>query len=163
MPKIFHFDSPREHYHCDAAVVWCFDQRFELVLRKLLKRNGIEHPDHIRVAGGAKCLASPDPEGEREFVLSQIRKSARLHGTDRVLLMVHSDCGAYGGLGAFGGDAEAEARHHRDELRLAAACLKDSVPEVSAVCYYVDFEGVWTTDPSGALETATPGYVAANR
>ena len=23
--KIFHFDAPREQYHRDAAVVWCFD------------------------------------------------------------------------------------------------------------------------------------------
>jgi len=61
--------------------------------------------------------------------------------------MVHSDCGAYGGLEAFGGDAQAEARHHADELRRAAACLRQALPGVSVVCYYVDFEGVWTADP----------------
>jgi carbonic anhydrase len=151
MRKIFHFDSPRQKYHCDAAVVWCYDNRFELAFRKLLKRAGIEHADPIRVAGGAKCLATPDQESEREFVLEQIRKSRRLHGTDRVVLMVHSDCGAYGGLAAFGGDAQAEARHHGDELRRAAACLRQALPEVSVVCYYVDFEGVWTADPEPAL------------
>jgi hypothetical protein len=146
MRKVLHFDSPREHYHCDAAVVWCYDQRFELVLRKLLKRIGVVHPDHIRLAGGAKCLATPDNESEREFVLEQIRKSMRLHGTDRVLLMVHSDCGAYGGLGAFGGDAQAEAHHHTDELERAAACLRQVLPGVSVLCYYVDYAGVWTDD-----------------
>jgi hypothetical protein len=81
MRKVFHFDSPSEKYHCDAAVVWCYDNRFELAFRKLLKRIGIEHADPIRVAGGAKCLATPDQESEREFVLEQIRKSMRLHGT----------------------------------------------------------------------------------
>ena len=141
MRKVFHFDSPRERYRCDAAVVWCYDHRFELALRKLLKRSGIEHADPIRVAGGAKCLA---------FVLEQIRKSIRLHGTDRVVLMVHSDCGAYGGLEAFGGDAQAEARHHVAELRRAAECLRQSVPEVSVVSYFVDFEGVWTPAPEPA-------------
>jgi carbonic anhydrase len=144
MQKVLHFDSPREHYHCDAAVVWCYDQRFELALRKLLKRMGVAHPDHIRLAGGAKCLASPEAESEREFVLEQIRKSIRLHATDRVVLMVHSDCGAYGGRAAFGGDAQAEARHHSEELRRAAECVRQALPEVSVVCYYVDFEGVWT-------------------
>lgn len=29
MQKVFHFDSPREHYKCEAAVVWCFDNRLE--------------------------------------------------------------------------------------------------------------------------------------
>lgn len=146
MRKVFHFDSPREHYHCDAAVVWCYDHRFDLVLRKLLKRIGVTQADQIRIAGGAKCLATPDRESEREFVLEQIRKSVRLHGTDRVILMVHSDCGTYGGLAAFGGDALAEARHHADELQRAGACLRQALPKVSVAGYYVDFEGVWTAD-----------------
>ena len=87
MRKVLHFDSPRAKYHCDAAAVWCYDNRFELAFRKLLKRIGVVHADAIRVAGGAKCLATPDREAEREFVLEQIRKSMRLHGTDRVILM----------------------------------------------------------------------------
>lgn len=147
MRKVLHFDSPREHYHCDAVVVWCFDQRFELALRKLLKSTGVMHPDTIRVAGGAKCLASPDQESEREFVIDQIRKSIRLHGTNRAMLMVHSDCGAYGGLAAFGGDAQAETRHHVEELRRAAECIRQTFPGLAVSCYSVDFEGVWTPDP----------------
>jgi hypothetical protein len=148
MRKVLHFDSPRGKYHCDAAVVWCYDHRFELVFRKLLKRIGVERPDAIRVAGGAKCLATPDQESEREVVLDQIRKSVRLHGTDRVLLMVHSDCGAYGGLAAFGGDTQAEVRHHCEELRRAEECLEQALPGVLVASYFVDFEGVWTADPA---------------
>jgi hypothetical protein len=97
MRKVFHFDAPREKYLCDAAVIWCFDNRFELGFRKFLKRRGISNTDPIKIAGGAKCLASPELETEREFVLEQIRKSIRLHGTRRVILMLHSDCSAYGG------------------------------------------------------------------
>ena len=150
MRKVMHFDSPREHYHCDAAVVWCYDHRFEPVLRKLLKRMGAVHFDLIRLAGGAKCLATPEPASERELVLEQIRKSVRLHGTDRVVLMVHSDCGAYGGLAAFRGDVQAEVRHHGEELRRAAECVRQAIPEVAVACYHVDFEGVWTEDPDPA-------------
>ena len=91
MKKVFHFDAPREKYHCDAAILWCFDNRFELGFRKFLKRIGVVNSDPIKVAGGAKCLASPEQESDRAFVLDQIRKSIRLHGTTRVILMVHSD------------------------------------------------------------------------
>src|SRR5271169_592259 len=98
MNKVFHFDAPREKYQCDAAVIWCFDNRFDLGFRKFLKRIGVANSDPIKIAGGAKCLASPDLETERQFVLEQIRKSMRLHGTRRVILMLHSDCGAYNGL-----------------------------------------------------------------
>ena len=78
MRKVFHFDAPREKYQCDAAIVWCFDNRFELGFRKFLKRSGIANIDPIKIAGGAKSLASPDHEWEREFVLGQIDKSIRL-------------------------------------------------------------------------------------
>src|SRR5580692_4614635 len=98
MKKVFHFDAPREKYHCDAAILWCFDNRFELGFRKFLKRIGVNSSDPIKIAGGAKCMASPEHETDREFVLEQIRKSMRLHGTRRVILMLHSDCGASAGL-----------------------------------------------------------------
>ena len=144
MNKVFHFDAPREKYHCDAANVWCFDNRFELGFRKYLKRIGVVNSDPIKVAGGAKCLATPDQESEREFVLEQIRKSMRLHGTRRVILMLHSDCGAYGGLTAgFGNDAAAERAHHREEFARAAENLERAIPGLEIESYFVNFEGVW--------------------
>lgn len=155
MKKVFHFDSPRDRYSCDAAVLWCFDSRFDLGFRKFLKRIGIVYADPIKVAGGAKSLASPDPETDREFVLEQIRKSIRLHDTKRVILMVHSDCGAYGGLAeGFGGDAKAEAAHHQRELALAAANLAKAIPGIEIQAYFVDFEGIWDVEltSSQALE-----------
>jgi hypothetical protein len=145
--KVFHFDAPHETYLCDAAVLWCFDNRFDLGFRKFLKRIGIKNSDPIKIAGGAKCLASPERESDREFVLEQIRKSMRLHGTKRVILMVHSDCGAYGGLaGGFGGDAAAEAAHHQLELARAAAKLLEAIPGIEVQAYFVDFEGVWDAE-----------------
>jgi carbonic anhydrase len=142
--KLFHFDSPREKYHCDAAIVWCFDNRFDLAFRKFLTRIGVQNSDPIKVAGGAKSLASPEHETDREFILDQIRKSIRLHGTNRVILMLHSDCGAYGGLaGGFDNDVAAERLHHRDELKRAAAALQAAIPGIQVESYFVDFEGVW--------------------
>lgn len=147
MKKVFHFDSPREKYHCDAAVLWCFDHRFDVGFRKFLKRIGVTNPDSIQIAGGAKALASPERESERELVFDQIRKSVRLHDTRRVILMIHSDCGAYGGLaGAFRGDAAAEVVHHERELRRAAQNLRAAIPGLEVVGYFVDFTGVWDAE-----------------
>jgi len=170
MKKVFHFDAPREKYHCDAAILWCFDNRFELGFRKFLKRIGVVHSDPIKIAGGAKCMASPEHESDREFVLEQIRKSMRLHGTKRVILMLHSDCGAYGGLAdAFHGDAQAEAAHHKQELQQAAANLSAAIPGIEIQGYFVDFEGIWdaevtagSREPSEASDSliATKGQSA---
>ena len=156
MKKVFHFDAPREEYHCDAAILWCFDNRFELGFRKFLKRLGVVNCDAIKIAGGAKCMASPEPDSERKFVLDQIRKSMQLHGTKRVILMLHSDCGAYGGLaGGFGGNARAEAEHHNAELQRAAANLKKAIPDVEVLAYFADFEGIWEVELDSALQAAS--------
>lgn len=151
MRKVFHFEAPREKYVCDAAIVWCFDHRFELGFAKFLKRQGIVYTDPIKIAGGAKTLASPEHESDRGFVLEQIRKSIRLHATRRIILMVHSDCGAYGGLdGAFHGDTRAEAEALRKDLERASAFLSREIGGIPIETYFVDFEGVWDAEAGTA-------------
>ena len=146
MKKVFHFDSQTDVYRADACVVSCFDARFELVTRKFLKKRGIWWADPLKIAGGAKVFASPADESERTFALAQVRTSMRLHATSRVMLMVHSDCGAYGGLQAFNGNEEREAANHESELRVAAEFLKNNISEIEVECYYLKFTGVWTLD-----------------
>ena len=146
MDKLFHFDSPTEVYTADACVISCFDARFELVTRKFLKKRGIWWPDPLKIAGGAKAFASPAEESERSFALGQVRTSMRLHKTNRVMLMVHSDRGAYGGLQAFDGNDEREAANHESELRSAAEFLRSNISAIEVECYYLKFTGVWTLE-----------------
>jgi len=144
--KVFHFDSQTEKYRAEACVVSCFDARFELATRKFLKKRGILVADPLKIAGGAKIFASPAEESARSFALGQVQTSMQLHGTDRVVLMVHSDCGAYGGLQAFGSDKEREAANHESELRNAAKFLKSNVSSIEVECYYLRFDGVWAVE-----------------
>ena len=104
------------------------------------------HPDRIRVAGGAKCLTGQDREADRQFVLDQIRKSIRLHQTETVFLMLHSDCGAYGGLAAFDNDAAKEAEALRLDLHRAMDFLETNIPGIQVRGIFADFEGVWEAD-----------------
>ena len=143
MDKVFHFDSAPEPYVADAAVLTCFDQRIRQTVNKFLQRRGILRPDMIVVAGGAKTLASPRNDFERDFILEQIGMSIRLHGTKRAYLVCHSDCGAYGGLAAYNGDAGAEATHHFEQLQQAADLLQTRFPELNIDCVLVNFEGVF--------------------
>jgi len=143
MRKVFHFDSPPEPYVADAAVLCCFDARISRAVRKFLKKQNIQQPDMIVVAGGAKTLASPRNDFEQDFILEQVRMSIRLHQTKRVLVMSHSDCATYGGLAHFKGDRSAEATHHRGELLRAAELLTTNFPGISVEPYFVKFDGVW--------------------
>src|SRR5258708_1520883 len=142
MDKIFHFDSPSDQYVADAAVLCCFDQRIRLAVNKFLHRQGILRPDMVVIAGGAKTLASPRNDFERDFILEQVRMSILLHRTQRVFLMSHSDCATYGGLAAFAGDQEREAQHHKKELQRASDLIRSNFPEVDVECFFVTFEGV---------------------
>jgi hypothetical protein len=142
MEKIFHFDSPPEPYVADAAVLCCFDQRIRLAVTKFLQRQSILRPDMIVVAGGAKTLASPRNDFERDFILEQVRMSIRLHQTAQMFLMSHSDCATYGGLRAFDGDTAREMAHHRQELQRAAVLVKQNFPDLTLKCFFVDFGGI---------------------
>ncbi len=148
MRKIFHFDSPAEPYIAEAAVLCCFDHRISTVVRKFLKKQNIQNPDMIVVAGGAKTLASPRNHFEEDFILEQIRMSILLHQSKRVLVMSHSDCATYGGLAHFKGDRGAEAAHHRSELLRAAELVTANFPGVSVEPYFVKFDGVWEIKPA---------------
>jgi carbonic anhydrase len=152
--KVFHFDSPADPYVADAAVLCCFDQRIRLAVHKFLQRQGIQRPDMIVVAGGAKTLASPRNDFERDFILEQVRMSILLHRTERVFLMSHSDCATYGGLAAFGGDPEKEALHHQQELHRAAQLIKGRFPDVRVECFFVTFEGIFAAAEQGVEQVA---------
>jgi hypothetical protein len=54
----------------------------------------------------------------------------RLIGPQGLVTLMHSDCGAYSGLDAYGADTRVEAQHHEDELRSTAAFLKSDIPNV---------------------------------
>jgi hypothetical protein len=152
MEKVFHFASRPAPYVAHAAVLTCFDQRIRLAVNKFLPRRGILMPDMIVVAGGAKTLASPRNDFERDFILEQVRMSILLHGTKRAYLICHSDCATYGGLAAYNGDMEAEAKHHFEELERAADLLKARFPQLQVECFLVNFEGVFVSGAPTSLE-----------
>jgi hypothetical protein len=143
MDKVFHFDSQSDPYVADAAVLTCFDQRIRTTVNKFLQKRGILRPDMVVIAGGAKTLASPRNDFERDFILEQMRMSILLHQTKRAYLMCHSDCATYGGLKAFNNDRKIEADHHAQELGRAADLLKQRFPELEVECFFVNFEGVF--------------------
>lgn len=146
MKKAFHFDSPRAPYAADAVVLCCFDFRINHAVREFLRHQGIQSPDMIVIAGGAKTLASPRNDFERDFILEQVRLAIRLHRARRMILMSHSDCATYGGLAAFQGDPQVEAAHHTQELQRAAELVKTNFPELAVACFFVNFDGVHAVD-----------------
>ncbi len=140
--KILSYNSSKDHYTADACIVWCFDDRFSNLLEEFIKSRGYKNYDLVKIAGGAKSLASPENETERLFVLKQIRTSINLHHAPKVILMCHEDCGAYGGKKAFS-SGDDEKKKICDDLKEAAHILENNLPkEVDVEIIFADFEGI---------------------
>jgi hypothetical protein len=134
MEKLFHFDTPREDYIADACVIACFDARFDIAIRKFLKRRGIATYDFVKIPGSAKHLAAPQSESDRDFVLRLVRISMARHATARVVIIAHATCGAYPGSG----DDVIAA-----DLCKAGEVLRAAEPSLSVECYFADFDGIY--------------------
>lgn len=142
MEKIISYNSPREHYAADACVVWCFDDRFSRLLSAFSK--DFKSFDLVKVAGGAKALAGGSSP-ERDFILGQVRTSVRLHGTKRIVLMLHRDCGAYSGSRNFA-DAATEKDYHARQLAAAKQFLASEILGVQIDIYFADFDGLYAVE-----------------
>ena len=134
MQKLFHFDCPQEVYQADACVISCFDARFDLAVRKFLKRRGIAVYDHIKIPGSVKPLAAPDSDPGRDLVLGMVRTSLRLHRPGRLLLFAHNECGAYPGV-----PPEIIAA----DVTKAAAFLRTAEPMIETESFFCDFDGIY--------------------
>ena len=86
--------------------------------------------DIVSVAGAAKNIAAPASPAEAEFVLKQIDISNRLHHIGTVVLMNHTDCGAYGGKAAFA-SADAERNAHIEDMHKAKEMIMKRYPNLA--------------------------------
>lgn len=138
------FESPKEHYDAEACIVWCYDARFSELYDAFLTARGFVKSkiDLVKCAGGAQALAAASGP-DHEVFSSQVTKSIKLHHTDRVILMVHMDCGGYGGSKVFDNDHQKEWDHHVAELKKAADFISATFSEIKTIeCWLADFDGL---------------------
>lgn len=96
---------------CSHALVRCIDFRLGPAIRDYLDKNGLYGSiDIISVAGAAKDIAQTNDS----FPQAQVSLSNKLHDTNTVILMNHTDCGGYGGRGAFSSKEEERETHLKD-------------------------------------------------
>jgi carbonic anhydrase len=104
------------------------DFRLHPKVEEALRMQGLSF-DPFTPAGAVKNLVNPENENDREFVLRQIAKSSKLHHIKKVILINHTDCGAYGGSAAFEND-QVEERKHTEDLKSAAKIVKERFTEL---------------------------------
>lgn len=103
-------------HHCSAILIHCIDFRLQPQIKHWLgEQTLLGDCDVVAVAG-----ASKDIDEGGEFVLKQVDIAYRLHGVRRVILMNHTDCGAYGGRMEHDAQAHGEIMTRAKEKILAA-------------------------------------------
>ena len=136
------FKLSKEHYIADVCIVWCTDDRCKPVLKKLIETRGYKKIDRVIVPGGAKALACPDSE-EGRVDLRRIVALKNIHHWKTIILMIHSDCGACGGLKSFENDCQKERDAQEKDLEEARIVLREKIGNgVKIECVFVDFDGI---------------------
>ncbi|MDP3994115.1 MAG: carbonic anhydrase [Candidatus Doudnabacteria bacterium] len=115
---------------CQALIIHCIDFRFGKAIKKYLEDQGLLGDiDIISVAGGVKNIVGPNEPSDAEFLMKQIETSKTLHDIKQVILMNHTDCGAYGGRKAFNSNGEEREKHFSD-LKDAETRILEKFPEL---------------------------------
>lgn len=121
-------------HHCTALNIRCIDFRFrEFTDQHLEKEMGILDFDLVTKPGGAKELAE---KGKDTGLFQDIALSISLHQPEKIILVNHIDCGAYGGSKEFASQSEEEARHKQDLLK-AKEILSGEFRDKEIICLFI--------------------------
>jgi hypothetical protein len=108
----------KDIHSCDAVVLCCIDFRFWKETMKFVEEElGIKSYDFPKLPGAAKSIN--DCLSEVDVAMKCIGIPCDLHHAQKIVIVNHADCGAYGGSIQFKGDTEAEEKFHEGELRKA--------------------------------------------
>jgi len=147
-------------HYCPTIVYHCIDFRLIKETMKFIdEKYGIGKCDIVSVAGAGKGIADDeekldekiinnerildDNKNFRCYLLRQAKLSYQLHGSRKVVLIHHSDCGAYNNYYKFE-SGEEEKQKQIEDMKKAEVIIKKLLPDVSV-------DKVWAQmlDPHG--------------
>jgi carbonic anhydrase len=129
----------KDIHFCEAVVLTCIDFRFwketvEFVELEL----GIRNFDFPSLPGSAKAINESNGE---DLAISCISVPVDLHHVQKIVIVNHQDCGAYGGSKKFSGDDEAEQKFHEGELKKAKEKILTKDPDKEVILVYARLIG----------------------
>lgn len=114
-----------ENHAAEAIVVTCIDFRLQEAINQWITIHLKDKTfDRVALAGGVKNL---------EIILSQIDIAVKLHHINRVVLVNHEDCGAYGAGG--------NHQKHTTDLKAAKNKINEFYPNLAVATYYLHLDG----------------------
>lgn len=124
-----------------ALILHCIDFRFQQPIQKFLADKGLLGlADIVSLAGSAKNFVNPAMPSDREFLMRQVDISVKLHEIEKILIVNHQDCGAYGGSKSFA-NFEHEEREYKEDMKALKQAILEKYPNVAVEMYIALMEG----------------------
>lgn len=125
---------------CKNLLIRCMDFRLRGELMKWIDESGLLEGefDVISLAGASKSLADGNDE-IKDFFLQQVSVSTELHQAQRVVILHHSDCGAYAKEYTFTSGEEEKAKQIED-MRKTKDIIKGKYPNVEVVLAWAQLQ-----------------------
>ena len=129
-------------HQCKNLMLKCMDFRLQNNTLNWLKENGyFGDCDVISNAGSGKALVDESPE-TKEFILKEIGISYEKHGARNIIIIHHSDCGAYSSYN-FANEEEEKTKQIED-MRSEETIIKERFPDVTVIKVWAQMK-----DPDG--------------
>lgn len=128
-------------HNCTTLILACIDFRLLGYLNQFIKKQKLQNNcDLLTIAGGARALARPVFEYEKQTILGQINLTSKLHNIKEVILINHQDCGAYGGAKAFNG-LKNELTQHKADMKKAEKVINKKYPKLKVRKFFMKLDG----------------------
>lgn len=114
-------------HQAESIIVTCIDFRLQEAINRWISENFAPKTyDRVALAGGVKNL---------DTIMGQIKIAHHLHHINKVVLVNHEDCGAYG--------AESTPEKHAEDLKNAKDKVKEFYPDLEVEIYYLHLDGTF--------------------
>ncbi len=121
-----------------AIALTCIDFRFRKALQEFFENElNLYAVDHKADGGGVKMLLNEGPV--RDWIFANFEIAFNKHNVNRIILINHQDCGAYGGSEAFEG-LEDEMNKQEIQLRHGVSVVQSKYPDKQVEAYLALFD-----------------------
>lgn len=119
-------------HKCKSILIHCMDFRLIKATKEWMEDQGyIGDCDVVSLAGASKELADGS-EKAYDLIMKQIEISYNLHSSRQVILLHHSDCGAYKSSYSFSSPEE-EREKQLSDMDKSSELIKQKFPDMEVV------------------------------
>lgn len=114
---------------CKNVLIRCMDFRLNSEVDEWIKNSNLFEGgyDLISTAGASKRIAEKGEE-----ILGDVSVSANLHQVEKIIIMHHSDCGAYAQSYNFN-SPEQEKEKQFSDMKKSESLLKEKYPDIKVI------------------------------